>query len=182
MSFLETVKTRHSVRRYLTRIVPREAIERCLEAARLAPSACNAQPWKFIVVDDPARKNELARRAFGISSPFNRFAFQAPVLVAVVKIGANFVSAAGSLVSGRRFSFIDVGIAVEHFCLQAAEEGLGTCILGWFNERRVKKFLGVPRHQRVALMLTLGWPAYPPEEAPERKRKEIDKIKSYNRY
>ena len=182
MNFIDTVQARRSVRKYLAGIVPREEIERCLEAARLAPSACNAQPWKFVVVDDPGRKNELARRAFGISSPLNRFAFQAPVLVAVVKVGTNLISAAGSLVSGNKFGFIDIGIAVEHFCLQAAEEGLGTCILGWFNERRVKRFLGVPRHQRVALMLTLGWPAYPLKEAPERKRKEIEKIRSYDRY
>ena len=182
MSFLETVKNRHSVRKYLARPVPREAIERCLEASRLAPSACNAQSWKFVVVDDPGWKNELARAAFGITSSFNRFAFQAPVLVVLVKTGGSLVSKAGSLVSGRNFGFIDIGIAAEHFCLQATEDGLGTCILGWFNERRVKKFLHVPRHQRVALMLTLGWPAYPPEDAPERKRKEMEKIRNYNRY
>ena len=75
---------------------------------------------------------------------------------------------------------MDVGIAAEHFCLQATEEGLGTCMLGWFNEKKVKKMLSIPKHKRVELMITVGYSA--DKNLPDKKRKNSDKILSYNKY
>lgn len=84
----------------------------------------------------------------------------------------------GSVIKDKEYSLLDVGIAVEHFCLQAAELGLGTCIMGWFDEKNVKKLLGIG-NRRVPLLISLGYPA-----APTRKkaRKDIEKMSSWNKY
>ncbi len=176
--FLELAAQRRSVRAYADRPVEREKILRCLEAARLAPSACNSQPWRFIVVDEPELKDRVATCTVGRVVPMNGFARQAPVLVVVVMERANLTCRFGSLVKGKSFPLIDIGIATEHFCLQATEEGLGTCIIGWFDERRIRRLLEVPRRSRPILVLTLGYPA----EASNRpkKRKPLNQIASWN--
>ena len=180
MSFLDLVNKRYSVRNYKNTPVPQEKVVRCIEAARLAPSACNSQPWKFIIADEPALVNELAKAAFEGFLDFNNFAFKAPVLVLVVsdreKISAKF----GSIVKKKNFSLMDIGIAAEHFCLQAAEEGLGTCIIGWFNEKKVKKMLSIPKLKRVELVITVGFSA--DEKIPNKRRKSIDEVLSCNKY
>jgi nitroreductase len=180
MSFLDLVNKRYSVRNYKTAPVPRQIVIRCVEAARLAPSACNSQPWKFIIADDPKLVNELAKAAFEGLLDFNHFAFKAPVLVLIVSQRQNLSAKFGSFVKKKNFSLMDMGIAAEHFCLQAAEEGLGTCILGWFNEKKVKKLLSIPMLKRVELVITVGFSA--DENIPPKKRKSIDQILSCNKY
>ncbi len=179
-SFLNLVRRRCSVRAYEDRPVAEEALRRCLEAARLSPSACNAQPWRFIVVDEPELKDRVATCTVGGVVPMNAFARQAPVLVVVVMERANFTSRFGSVVKGKSFPLIDIGIAAEHFCLQATEEGLGTCIVGWFDERGIRRLLGVPRRSRPILVLTLGYPADAPNRS--KKRKPLAEIVSWNGY
>ena len=139
--FLEIARSRQSVRAYTDKPVEKDKIERCLEAARLAPSACNAQPWKFVVVDNTELKNKIADATNNRVLPLNHFTKQAPVHVVVVREKPNFTSKAGEMIRNKTYTLIDVGIATEHFCLQAASEGLGTCILGWFNEKRVKELI-----------------------------------------
>ena len=180
MDFMDLVKTRQSVREYLSKPVEREKIERCLEAARFAPSTCNSQPWRFIVVDDPELKDAVARRTFGRLLPFNRFTLQAPVLVLLVGERPKLTARIGATIKHRQFSLMDIGIAAEHFCLQAKEEGLGTCMLGWFDEQGVKKLLNIPDRKRIHLVITLGYPKS--DELRTKKRKDVDMIRSYNRY
>src|SRR5665811_2132932 len=156
MKFLDLVKARQSVREYLSKEVERDKIERCLEAARLAPSANNSQPWSFIVVEDPRLKDAVARNTFDKLISFNRFSLQAPVLILLLSERPSFFSRIGSAVKDKQFSLIDIGITAEHLCLQAVEEGLGTCMLGWFNERGVKKLLNIPSQIRVELIITMG--------------------------
>ncbi|MEA2087706.1 MAG: nitroreductase family protein [Candidatus Caldatribacteriota bacterium] len=180
MKFLDLVKARQSVRKYLDKPVEREKIERCLEAARLAPSANNSQPWSFIVVDDPKLKEAVAGKTFDKLISFNRFSLQAPVLILLLSERPSFVSRIGGAIKDKQFSLIDIGIAAEHLCLQATEEGLGTCMLGWFNEKGVKKLLNIPQSKRVELIITMGYPES--TEIRPKKRKPIDKIKSYNSY
>ena len=181
MSFLDLVKTRQSVRKYSAhRPVEREKIERCIEAARLAPSACNSQPWRFIVVDDPGLKDAVARETFGKLVSFNHFSLEAPVLVVMVTEKPNMTSRIGRVVKNRQYYLIDIGIAAEHFCLQAAEISLGTCLLGWFNEEGMKKLLGIPKRKRIDLIIAVGYPESNKERP--KKRKETDLIRSYNRY
>lgn len=177
MSFLELVRARQSTRLYSSAEVPREAIERCLEAARLAPSACNAQPWRFIVVDrDPLRK-ELAQQAFSGLYAMNRFAAGAPVLIVVVTERSTYFARLGGQFRGVQYSLLDIGIACEHLILQAAEEGLGTCWLGWFNEKAVKRLLGLPRAAKVDVIISLGYPAEPGLR--EKRRKPLEEIREY---
>lgn len=177
MEFLELVNKRQSDRKYAPKPVAREHILKCLEAARLAPSACNSQPWKFIVVDDRARLAEMSEAAIGLG--MNKFTVQVPVLVAVVQENMNLSAKAGSIVKSKDYSMMDLGIAVEHFCLQAAELGLGTCIMGWFDEKKVKKLLGVPRSRRIQLLIALGHPDAPTRE---KIRKPLEAIASWNGY
>ena len=93
---------------------------------------------------------------------------------------ANFTSNFGSVVKDKDLPLIDIGIAAAHMCLQATAEGLGTCILGWFNERSVRKLLDIPRRKRVILIITLGYPAS--DEIREKKRKLTEEIVSLNKY
>ena len=180
MSFLDLANKRYSVRNYKDAPVPQEKINRCIEAARLAPSACNSQPWKFIVVDDPELRKKLAKAAFEGILDFNHFAFKAPVLILIVSEREKMFAKFGSVVKKKNFSQVDIGIAAEHFCLQATEEGIGTCMLGWFNEKKVKKMLSIPRIKRIELIISMGFSA--DENIPQKKRKSIDEILSCNKY
>mgnify|MGYP003587820616 CR=1 FL=1 len=161
MSFLELVQRRQSVRRYEPgRRIPREVLDRCLEAARLAPSACNSQPWSFVVVDEPTAVRALAEEACGrMPYAMNKFAADASALVAVVTEKMKLAARLGAQFRGVQYSLVDIGIACEHLVLQAAEDGLGSCWLGWFNERAVKRRLGIPRVNKVEFLITLGYPA-----------------------
>ena len=180
MKFLDLIKARQSVREYLSKEVERDKIERCLEAARLAPSANNSQPWSFIVVEDPRLKDAVARNTFDKIISFNRFSLQAPVLILIISERPSFFSRIGSAIKDKQFSLIDIGITAEHFCLQATEEGLGTCMLGWFNEKGVKALLNISPSQRVELIITMGYPMS--DKIQPKERKEIDQIRSYNSY
>ena len=170
MTFLELCQKRQSDRAYdPSRPVPRAALERCVEAARLAPSACNSQPWEFIVVTDPEVRGKLAA-TFAGPYKMNAFAKDAGALVAVVRRKPRLAAFIGGLWRGTYFPWIDLGIAGEHFVLQAAEEGLGSCWLGWFNERAVKRLLGVGWGRKVEYLISVGWPA---AETREKKRQPL---------
>ena len=180
MNFHQLVEQRQSTRAFDTeRGVDRETVNRILEAARLAPSACNAQPWRFIVVDDPEMKNKVADATSAKLLGMNHFTKQAPVHIIVVEENVNLSSGFGGLVKNKQFAFLDIGIAAAHICLAAQSEGLGTCILGWFDESKVKSLLDIPKSKRVPLDIILGYPAQPLRP---KKRKEFDKVVSYNTY
>lgn len=178
--FLELIQKRQSVRGYKELPVEKEKILRCIEAARLAPSACNSQPWKFIVVDNQEIKNKLADLTTTQMLPINHYTKQASVHIVVVMEKPNLNSKIGEIVRDKPFTLIDVGIATIQFCLQATVEGLGTCILGWFNEKKVKKLLNIPASKRAMLLITVGYPDS--EEIKDKKRKRIEEIYSYNVY
>lgn len=180
MNFLDLVKKRQSVREYQNKPVEREKIERCLQAAQLAPSAVNSQSWYFIVIDEPALKNDIAKKTFSRIVSFNRFSLQAPVLIVVVSEHSGIVNKIGEKIKNTNFNLINIGIAVEHICLQAVEEGLGTCILGWFDKKGVKDILKIPASKKVDLIITLGYSASP--EIRPKKRKKLDEIRNYNQY
>jgi nitroreductase len=179
-SFIDLATCRHSVRSYASDPVEQEKIIACVEAARLAPSACNSQPWKFVIVDDPDLKRSVAEATSSIALPLNHFTNQAPVLVVLVMEGANITATLGSIVKRKQLPLIDIGIAAEHFCLEAADLGLGTCMLGWFDENKVRKLLGITAGSRPVLIIPLGYPA---DSRPRVKtRKALDAIMSWNRY
>lgn len=178
MSFLDLARRRQSDRGYTDRQVAREIIERCLEAARVAPSACNSQPWFFVVVDDRALRTAVAERLH--DRVMNRFALTAPVLVAVVAEQPAPLPRLGGLIKDKPYHLMDIGMAVENFCLQAVDEGLGTCIVGWFDEKGVQRLLGIPGTRRVPLVITLGYPENPASR--EKARKSPERTWAYNGY
>lgn len=111
---------------------------------------------------------------------FNHFTMQAPVLVIIVSERQNLTAKIGNIVRKKAFNQMDVAIAAEHFCLAATEQGLGTCILGWFDELAVKKILNVPKQKRIELIITAGYPTS--DAILPKKRKSLDEISSYNKY
>jgi len=176
MNFSELVLNRRSVRKYLPKPVVRELIDQCLEAARLAPSACNSQPWQFIIVDDEKAKNQLCEAAFGGIYSSNKFVKNAPVIIVIITDQKSYKVKVGELFRNLKYALIDIGIAGEHLALKATDLGLGTCWLGWFSERGVKKALNLPKSARVDIMFSLGYPA--DSERPK-KRRTLDEIRQY---
>ncbi len=177
---LKLISRRQSVRAYADQPVEKEKLMRCIEAARMAPSACNAQPWKFIIIDDPVLKNTIADLTSSKLLSMNHFTKQAPIHVAVVREKANLTSNLGQVLKDKEYPLIDIGIATAQFCLQATSEGLGTCIMGWFKEKQVKRLLNIPYNKRLELIITVGYPAS--DEIRMKVRKETEKILSFNQY
>lgn len=177
-NFLSLAKARQSDRAYdTTRSVEAEKLERILEAARLAPSACNAQPWRFVVITDSGLSEKVGKAAAGLG--MNKFAATAPVHILIVEESANFTSMLGGKVKDKHFPLIDIGIAAAHISLAAEDEGLGSCILGWFDEKEIKKLTEIPSSKRLLLDITIG---YPVKEKRKKSRKDKEKVISYNKY
>ena len=153
--FYKLVDERQSDRGYDTeRSVPREAVMRIVDAARRAPSACNSQPWHFIVV---------------VGGWFLVWVLVAPICTARV----------GGWIKNLHFPLIDCGIAASYLTLAAADEGLGSCMMGWFDEKRLKRLLGVPRSRRVLLVVSLGYSTQPLRQ---KQRRALDAVMGDNKY
>jgi nitroreductase len=164
------IKGRFSTRNYLKKDVPEDKLNAVLNAARFAQSARNLQDWKFVVVRDPAIRGRLA-----VAAKDQMFVSEAPVVIACCGVGVDYIMTCGQYAYA-----LDVAIAMENMALAAHEVGLGTCWLGAFYEDEVKKELGIPRiGVRVVGLLTLG---YPGVTAPEKKRKDVEEIVSYDRW
>lgn len=178
-TMLELILRRQSDRKYSDKPVEKEKLERIIEAGRMAPSACNAQPWKFIVVDEPGLVDKVAEAASAKLLGMNGFVGQAPVIIVIVRENPNISSRIGGSIKNKDYSHIDIGIAAGNICLQACAEGLGTCIIGWYDEKQLRKILGIPASKRVELIITLGYPA---GEHREKRRKPSGETVSYNKY
>ena len=181
MDFHELINHRQSVRKYTDKPVEREKIEMISEAVHLSPSACNSQPWRLIFVDEPELKNEVAKATFSKTIAFNKFAVEAPVIAVFVIEKAKLIAQIGGSLKNQEYPQYDIGIAAAHFCLQAAELGLGTCMIGWFDEKRIQQLLKIPEKRKIGLVITLG---YAPEDYKLRQkiRKPVSEICGFNQY
>lgn len=179
-AFLELVKKRRSVRKFTGRKIDRKHLEICVEAARYSPSACNVQPWKFVIIDDPQKTAAVADNIF--SGPYRRNTFtrEAGAFIVCVSEKQDLLPRLGGIARRTNFRLIDIGIACEHVVLQAAELNLGTCILGWFDERKLKKLLSVPASRKIELVIAFGYPSE--TERTERQLREISKVVAFNKY
>ena len=178
MDFLQLAASRQSDRAYDTdKPVEPEKLERILQAACLAPSACNAQPWKFVAITDPELAEKVGRATASLG--MNKFARNAPVHILVVEESMNVTSLPGAKIKDKYFPLIDLGIADAHIVLAAESEGHGSCILGGFDEKEIKKLTGIPANKRLLLDITIGYPA---KEKRRKARKPKDKVVSYNHY
>lgn len=180
MTFDELVQRRRSVRRYSDRPVAKEDILKCLEAARLAPSGCNSQPWHFIVIDEPGLRKRVAERIFSGVYAMNKFAKDAPVLVAVVSEKEKFLASFGGQVRNTSYCLVDIGIACEHLVLQAQELGIGSCWIGWFDEKALKEELKIPKTKKIDIVIVLGHPG--DDRIVPKTRKALAEISSFNAY
>lgn len=181
MDFSELILLRQSVRRFDPRPIDGEKMMKCLDAARLAPSASNSQPWSFIVVNEPETRKKVAHTTYSTIVGFNRFVLHAPVILVILLEKPRIITELGVRLKHKEWPLIDIGITAEHFCLQAAELGLGTCMLGWFDEKKVKELLHIPGEKNVALLIAVGYPA-PDYTLRKKKRKAMETICWFNRY
>lgn len=177
-SFLELAQARQSDRAYeVGRPIDREALDRILEAGRLAPSACNGQPWHFTVVTEPALLLDVAKATSSIG--LNRFVKDSAALVLITLEPTNITSRLGCNIKDKDFPIMDLGIAASYITLAAEDEGVGSCILGWFDEKKIKELVGIPQNRRLMLIVSLGYTSKPKRK---KVRKEFDKVVSYEKY
>jgi nitroreductase len=142
MDVFEAVEQRRSIRSYQDTPVPREVLEKILEAARLAPSANNREPWHFIAVTNPEKRKELSKGMWA------KFLTQTPLVIV----------ACGDKKASPKWYAVDVALAVENMVLTATNEGLGTCVVGSFDEKDVKMLLKIPENFEALIMLAVGYP------------------------
>ncbi|MDR1516805.1 MAG: nitroreductase family protein [Dysgonamonadaceae bacterium] len=178
--FLKLVSGRQSDRSFdPCHPVEKEKIERIVEAVRLAPSACNSQPWHLIVVDEPELKNKVADTTSSRVLGMNHFTKQAPVHIVLVEEKVNFSSGVGGWIKKKDYAQLDLGIAAAHIALAAHAEGLGSCIVGWFDEKKMRQLLNIPESKRVWLDIVIG---YGTQALRTKKRKSREEIVSFNNY
>ena len=172
MNFKEIAQNRQSCRSYDSdRPVEQEKLDAILESTRLSPSACNGQPYHLTVCRGEAAK-AVAAATMGLG--MNKFAAQAPVLIVISEKPYVKSAALGAKVKGNDYRSIDIGIAAAYLTAEAAAQGLGTCILGWFDDDKIRAICGLDAPAR--LVITLG---YPKEEAVRpKKRKELSELVS----
>ena len=173
MDFFELIEKRQSCRGYEeAREVEQEKLEKILEAARLAPSACNGQPYHFTVCrGEKAKLVAKATQGMGM----NKFASQAPVLIVISEESYVKSAAVGAKVKHNDYRSMDIGIATAYLTAAATELGLSTCILGWLDDEKLRELCGL-KHP-VRLVITLGYPKV--DTIREKKRKDLTELVSY---
>ena len=173
MNFLEIAQNRQSCRAYaVDRPVEQEKLDAILEAFRLSPSACNGQPYHLTVCrGEAASKVAAATTGLGM----NKFAAQAPVLLVISEKPYVKTAALGAKVKGNDYRSMDIGIAAAYLTAEAAAQGLGTCILGWLDDEKIRKICSLDAP--VRLVITLG---YPKDDClRSKKRKDLDELVTY---
>ncbi len=163
MDVFEAINKRYSVRKYKNKDVEEEKIMKILESARLAPSAKNRQPWRFIVI----RNKEIKKRLYE-ASKYQDFVKDAPIVIAAVATSTEYIMSCGIPAH-----YVDLSIAVTHMMLTAVEEGLGTCWIGAFYQDKVKEILKIKEKEEVVALLTVGYPDTPPHPKVRKCLKEI---------
>ena len=165
MDIKEVIQKRYSCRSYKDTPVPEEKLKSILEAARLAPSAHNHQPYKFIIVKDKEKREKLA----GAAS--QSFIAEAPIIIAGISLEPE-----GIMRCEVPSYAVDLAIAMEHIALQACSEGLGTCWIGAFSQQEAKKVLEIPERYKIVALMPLGYPADSPGL---KERKDLDELVSH---
>jgi len=152
---LDIIRSRRSIRKYSSRPVEKEKIIKMAEAARLAPSTSNGQPWRFFAVED----SDNLKAVVSSLGKINSWAKTAPLIIIGCSIRVSAVHYMADMLKGVKYYMIDLGIAMEHMVLVAAEMDLSTCWVGWFDERKIKKILDIPSGWKVVSVLTVGYAA-----------------------
>jgi nitroreductase len=170
--FMELCLHRQSCRNFASRPVEREKLTRCAEAGRLAPSGCNGQPWSFVVVDDPKVVSEVAK--CGQSMNNNGFLSKAGAFIVVLEEHAVLMPALRATLDSQYFAKGDLGAATVCACFEAADLGLGTCIIGVYDRETLSRLIGVPEEKQFGALIAVGYPAE--DTIRPKTRKPFDKI------
>ena len=174
--FFELIARRESCRDYdPARPVEKEKLTAMVEAARLSPSACNSQPWKYYVVTNQAVVKAL-RPLLSVGG-MNPFVKNCPCFAVVTELPSGIRSRPGSDASVQRFAPVDVGLSVAHFVLAATEMGLGTCIIGALKQARTMELLSIPETERIRVAVAIGYPAT--DSLRVKKRKPLEDIAAF---
>lgn len=174
--FMELCMLRRSCRKYADRPVEREKLTKCVEAARLAPSACNSQPWSFVVVDNPEMVAKIAENTPMMGA--NAWSSSAKAFIAVVEEHAVLMPALRSIFESQYYAKWDLGAAAAMICLQAADLELGTCIMGVFDREKIYDLLGIPTEKQLRVLIAVGYPESAAEIRPK-NRKPLEEIARY---
>ena len=181
MEFNEVVERRYSCRAYSDKKIKREDLEEIVRVATLAPSACNSQPWHFIIVDDEELIQEVAKATQkGGLGMINRFTPSVSAFIAVVKEKPKFSEKLAKVMTSRDYTPYDIGLCTAGIVYKATDLGIGSCILGWYDEDKVKQALNIPEDRAVDLIVALGYEES--DSIPARRRKDFSKVCSYNKY
>ncbi len=171
MDFYDVVKMRRSFRVFKSDLPEKEKVDRVLNAARLAPTWANMQGVHYIVVQDPAN----VKAVWQAVGQMQKFA-EAPMFI----VGVISEKGSGANSNGEKYYGVDFGICFEHLILAATAEGLATCWIGWFNERKLKEALEIPDEYRVMGLTPLGYSVKSKEEITDRK--SLEKIVHYEQF
>lgn len=174
-NFMDLMTRRQSCRNFNGESVEREKLEKLVEAFRLSPSACNAQPWKLIMATGETAK--LVRECVQEAGR-NKFTDNCPAFAVLVEEHAVLKPAVAEKFHSQAFAQMDMGIATAHYCLAATDMGLSTCILGWLNEEKLKNALGISPEKPVRLVLATGYAAAD-DILREKKRKPTAEIAEF---
>ncbi len=177
-TFLNLVKKRRSIRKYQNRQIEPEKTKLCLEAARLAPSGQNKQPWRFTVINKPELLKEVTDAACSGIYGDSKFIKKAPLLISVSIKKDILVGKLGKAVQGVYYPLVDIGLASQNLVMQAEELGIGSCYIGWFNIKKTKKELKIKKDEKLVMLIAMGYPEK--ELSGNHKRKTIEEITRFN--
>ena len=183
MNFAEMMAARRSCRAYQDKAVAREDLVKIVEAGRLTPSACNSQPWKFIVVDEPAAKELLCDAlVIGEGKTACPWRAQVPAFIVVCETEAKVMPfVLEHYKTTQYYAPGDLGAAAMNMCHQAMELGLSTCILGLNDQEKMERHFGIPAGHTVRVILAVGY-GVEPAAAPNKVRKPLEEVCSFNRW
>lgn len=171
-SFIDLCASRQSCRKFSDKPVEREKLISCVEAARLAPSGCNSQPWSFILVRDPALVAKVAKATMQLE--LNSWTDTVPAFFVVIEEHAVLMPKLRCVIDSQYFAGGDVGAATAYLCLEAEAQGLGTCVLGMFDRENLSQILDIPADKRIRLIVAAGYQEEPIVRP--KKRKPLEQI------
>ena len=174
--YFDLIQRRESCRNFdPNRSVEKEKLQRCAEAAWIAPSACNGQPWKYLIVTNPELNEKL--RPLMMELGMNKFVKNCPAFAVVLEEATVLKVSLSQKFKDQDFAPIDVAFSASQFCYAATEQGLSTCIIGWHNEPKIRELFGLAGNERVRMVLAVGYAKT--DALREKKRKPIDDVVTY---
>ncbi len=180
MDYFELTKKRQSCRAYKDIPVESEKLYACADAARMSPSACNSQPWNFVIVDDTLVAKRISQALQDKILPINKFTVNCNAYIIITEESANLSAKLGGRFKDQEFAQMDIGIAAMSISLAATYQGLGSCIIGWFDPKKIAGILNIPKSKRIRLVIAIGYPVS--DEIRGKQRKPAAEVIHINKW